>query len=397
MRKILTGSSDSRMFPILCLVFSVCIFSPSSLLAEADFDISIETLPEALDSLRDIENIRITTYPGGAVLQGELLSAEDLRRVREISRALNGVVSLCSLHHETLDVAAGFIQRTMQKQGIKNLKMGVVGKHLFLSGTPSSPEDVKRVEKICEAYGIPFLNGTQGKMDDPRMVTFEVNFTEINRQTLQNLGVTWPSSFSFSDPSGIRLHRLSPDQSLEVVVNVFAQNGKARIISKPRLVCRSGEKASFLAGGEIPIPRTDDDGNITVTWKRYGIILEVAPDVDSTGRIDVLVTSEVSMVDEANSVEGIPGILTRRITTSLSLLEGQTVVLSGLVKTDDAKNVKKVPLLGDIPILGELFQSESFQKRETELIVFLTPQLTAAQNPDGHRDWPSTVTGRDPM
>ncbi len=101
------------------------------------------------------------------------------------------------------------------------------------------------------------------------------------------------------------------------------------------------------------------------------------------------------MVDEANSVEGIPGILTRKITTSLSLLEGQTVVLSGLVKTDDARNVKKVPLLGDIPILGELFKSESFQKRETELIVFLTPQLTAAPGSAEDREWPSKVFGKD--
>jgi len=395
MREMVLSLSGSPIFLVFCLFISGGVFSTSSVCAAMDFDMSLDVLPEALDSLRDIENIRITTFPGGAVLQGELLSAEDLKRVGEISRSLSGVVSLCTLHRETLEVAAEFIQRTMLEQGITDLEMKVVGKKLFLTGIPYSPEDVERVGKICEAYSIPFLNGTRGNAGDSRMVTFEVNFTEINRQTLQDLGVAWPASLTFTDPTGIRLHRLSPDQSLEVVVNVFAQHGKARIISKPRLVCRSGEKASFLAGGEIPIPRTDDDGNITVTWKRYGIILEVAPEVDSRGQIDVLVTSEVSMVDEANSVEGIPGILTRKITTSLSLIEGQTVVLSGLVKTDDAKNVKKVPLLGDIPILGELFKSESFQKRETELIVFLTPQLTVAQDSLGDRDWPSTDFDKD--
>jgi len=395
MREMVLSLSGSPMLLVFCLFFSGGVFSTASVCAAMDFDISLDVLPEALDSLRDIENIRITTFPGGAVLQGELLSAEDLKRVGEISRSLSGVVSLCTLHRETLEVAAEFIQRTMLEQGITDLEMKVVGKKLFLTGIPYSPEDVERVGKICEAYSIPFLNGTRVNAGDSRMVTFEVNFTEINRQTLQDLGVAWPASLTFTDPTGIRLHQLSPDQSLEVVVNVFAQHGKARIISKPRLVCRSGEKASFLAGGEIPIPRTDDDGNITVTWKRYGIILEVAPEVDSRGQIDVLVTSEVSMVDEANSVEGIPGILTRKITTSLSLIEGQTVVLSGLVKTDDAKNVKKVPLLGDIPILGELFKSESFQKRETELIVFLTPQLTVAQDSLGDRDWPSTDFDKD--
>lgn len=383
------------IFLLLCLIFPGSIFDKASASAADNWQIPQEVIPEALDSLRDIENIRITTYPGGAVLEGELLSTEDLKRVGEISTSLGGVINLCTLHRDALDVAAQFIQAAIQKQGISALKMSVVGKRLFLTGTPDSPGEVERVGRICEAYNLPFINGTRANEDDSRMVTFEVNFTEINRQTLQDLGVEWPSSLSFSDPSGIRLHRLSPDQSLEVVVNIFAQHGKARIISKPRLVCRSGEKASFLAGGEIPIPRKDDDGNITVTWKRYGIILEVAPKVDSVGQIDVVVTSEVSMVDEANSVEGIPGILTRKITTSLSLLEGQTVVLSGLVKTDDARSVKKVPLLGDIPILGELFRSEGFQERETELIVFLTPQLTVAQDPEGDRDWPSAVSSKD--
>lgn len=391
--------SGSSILLSLCIFFTCGIFSILPVSAAADFNNTFdnpgEIMPEALDSIRDIENLKITTFPGGAVLQGELLSTADLKRVGAISRSLSGVISLCTLHPDALNVAAKFIRGTMAAQGITDLDIGVVGNSLFLTGIPASPDDVERVGKICEAYSLPFLNGTQRNLDDPRMVTFEVNFTEINRQTLQELGVTWPSSFSFTDPSGIRLHKLTPDQSLEVVVNIFAQHGKARIISRPRLVCRSGEKASFLAGGEIPIPRTDDDGNITVTWKRYGIILEVAPKVDSRGRIDVVVTTEVSMVDEANSVEGIPGILTRKITTSLSLLEGQTVVLSGLVKTDDARNVKKVPLLGDIPILGELFKSESFQKRETELIVFLTPQLTAAPGSAEDREWPSTVFGKD--
>jgi pilus assembly protein CpaC len=145
-------------------------------------------------------------------------------------------------------------------------------------------------------------------------------------------------------------------------------------------VCASGKKASFQAGGEIPIPRTDSEGRVSVTWKPYGIILEVAPAIHSEGHIQVQLRSEVSMVDHANAIEGVPGILTRKVETHLSLETGQTIVLSGLVHSDDAKNIQKVPLLGDIPIFGELFKSHSFKKRETELIVFLTP-LPVAEDP----------------
>ncbi len=338
---------------------------------------------QALHSLRDIENLRINSFPGGAVLQGELLSPEDLRRVQEVSRSINGIINLCTLHRNALQVAAEFIGSAMAAIGIKGLDMTVVGESLFLSGTPASSDDVARVGKICQAYNLPFIDGTRKGVINPRMVTFEVSFTEINRTALKELGVRWPAALSFSDPSGFRLGRLLPGSAMEMTVNLFVEEGKARIISKPRIVCRSGEKASFLAGGEIPIPRTDADGNVSVTWKHYGIILEVAPEVSADGRINVLVTSEVSTIDQANSVEGIPGILTRKISTSLSLVAGQTVVLSGLVNTDDALKIRKTPFLGDIPILGELFKSRSFQRRETELVVFLTPQLAGSAGPDG--------------
>jgi pilus assembly protein CpaC len=142
------------------------------------------------------------------------------------------------------------------------------------------------------------------------------------------------------------------------------------------LTCGSGQEASFQAGGELPIPKTDQEGRLTIAWKPYGIILQIAPTVDPEGIIHTRIRSEVSMVDQANAVDGIPGILTRRIDTHLSLKLGQTIVLSGLVHSDDAERITKIPFLGNIPILGEIFKSRSFQKRETEMVVFLSPLKT---------------------
>ena len=235
---------------------------------------------------------------------------------------------------------------------------------------------------MCKALNIPVIDGTHSLVADRRMILFEVSFLEINRDAFREIGIDWSASTTLAAPNSLQLGKLAPAHSLEITIQHLVSEGKARIISRPRLACRSGQKATFQAGGEIPIPRTDKEGGITVTWKPYGIILQVAPTMDHEDLIHVQILSEVSMVDYANAIEGIPGILTRRVETSLSLEMGQWIVLSGLVHSDDGEKIRKVPFLGDIPILGELFRSRNFQKRETELAVFLRPQPTAASKSD---------------
>ncbi len=353
----------------------------------------------ALRALKDIENLVINEFPGGAVLGGRLLSPEDMRRVVLLSDSMENIFNLCSFHPEALELAATYLGRILDQNRIKSLKLSPLGNALLLTGTPAEDGDVEKVERMCSSLNIPLINGTRSVIADPRMVLFEVSFVEVNKEAFRELGVKWPASTLLTDPHGMRVGHLEPANALEVTINHQVHRGNARIISRPRLVCASGQKASFQAGGEIPIPRSDSEGRISVTWKPYGIILEVAPSVDSKNRIHVQIRSEVSMVDNANAVDGVPGILTRRVDTFLSLETGQTVVLSGLVHSDDAQNIQKVPLLGDIPILGELFRSRSFQKRETELVVFLTP-LPAVDGPHNEDKWRPAATvewsGTDP-
>ncbi len=340
-----------------------------------------QSLAGILNSISEIENLQIKIFPGGAVLKGELLTAQDLRRVRLVAEKFSNVINLCSLHREALETSAVFINRQMKSIGVDNLSMRVVGTSLFLSGKPSSKDDVKRTQKISQAMGLTFIDGTEDSVTNPRMVIFEIAFTEVNKQAFKDFGISWPASVSLSDPGGFRLGRLSPEKSLEMTISMAAQDGKARIISRPRLVCRSGEKAAFLAGGEIAIPKKDKDGQLSVSWKRYGIILEIEPQLGDDGLIHARIASEISTIDHANSIDGIPGILSRRVATFLSLAPGQTAVLSGLISSEDAHNISKIPLLGDIPIVGELFRSHSFRKRETELLVFLTPQIADPSDP----------------
>ena len=350
--------------------------------------ISVST---ALKALEGIENLKISEFHGGAVLGGELLSPEDMRRVVLLSSSMESILNLCSFHPDALIVAASYLKRVLSENRINGLQLSPLGSALLLTGTPAEEGDVAKVQRMCDSLLIPLIDGTRSAIADTRMVLFEVSFVEINKDAFKEIGVNWPASTILSDPYGMRVGHMKPANALELTIDHQVYKGNARIISKPRLVCASGQKASFQAGGEIPIPRTDSEGRISVSWKPYGIILEVAPSVDSKDKIHVQIHSEVSMVDHATAIEGVPGILTRKVDTNLSLETGQTIVLSGLVHSDDAKNIQKVPILGDIPILGELFKSHSFQRRETELVVFLTP-LPANDGPHSEDKWRPTTT-----
>ena len=342
-----------------------------------------EAIKDALDTISGIENLNIGEFPGGAIIQGELLSPDDMRRVALVSDAVDGIINLCTLHPEALHLAAEHIKTLMKKSRIIGMDLSILVNSLFLSGTASGDFDIKRIERICGALHLPLINGTRPAVSDPRMVLFEVSFTEVNKDAFEEIGIRWPTSTTLSDPSGVRIGSLGPAQNLEVTIDHLVHIGKARIISRPRLTCGSGQEASFQAGGELAIPKSDAEGRLTVTWKPYGIILQVAPTVDPEGVIHTRVRSEVSMVDLANAVDGVPGILTRRVDTFLSLSRGQTIVLSGLVHSNDAERITKLPLLGDIPILGEIFKSRSFQKKETELVVFLSPMRADHLEDDG--------------
>jgi len=343
---------------------------------QSESSVENSSISMALESLKDIENLRINEFPGGAVLEGELLNPEDMRRVVLFSDSMDNVFNLCSFNREALEIAASHIGMILNQNQIIGLQLSPLGNALLLTGTPTGKDDVLKISRICNSLHIPLIDGTNSAIADPRMVLFEVSFVEINKDAFRQIGITWPASTSYSDPDGIRIGHLETTNAFEVMINHQVLEGNAKIISKPRLVCASGQMASFQAGGEIPVPRTDNEGNLSVTWKPYGIILQVAPSIDSKNIIHVQIRSEMSMVDHANAIEGIPGILTRKVETYLSLEKGQTVVLSGLVHSDDAVNIQKVPLLGDVPVFGELFRSHSFQKKETELVIFLTPMPT---------------------
>ena len=179
--------------------------------------------------------------------------------------------------------------------------------------------------------------------------------------------------------------------SLQGILNALESKGLSRTLAKPTLVALSGERASFLAGGEFPVPVAQTSGGstnspaITVEFKTFGVSLAFTPTVLSDRTINLVVEPEVSEIDSSASLTlngiTIPGLRTRRVNTTLELRDGESFAIAGLLQNDSKVSISQSPILGSLPIIGSLFRSTRYQKGETELLIVVTPHLVAPIKP----------------
>ena len=162
---------------------------------------------------------------------------------------------------------------------------------------------------------------------------------------------------------------------VDVVVKALETKGLARRLAEPNLTALSGETASFNAGGEIPVPGRDENGNATTEFKKYGVQLNFTPTVLDDGVINLKLHPRVSDIDRSVLVNGVPGLTTRETETTLELRDGQSFAVSGLLQSNNLKNIEQLPYVGQIPVLGALFRSASYRKRESDLVVIVTAHL----------------------
>ena len=196
---------------------------------------------------------------------------------------------------------------------------------------------------------------------------------------------------SGSTPFGILFSRLiqNGNQSLDVTIQALEEKGLVRRLASPNMTALSGSTANFQAGGEYPVPvsQTTTGGvpNITVQFKKFGIILDFTPTVLQDGQINLKVTPEVSELDYENGIKQnnfvIPGIVVRRTSTEIMLRSGQSFAVAGLMAESGRTEAAQLPWIGSVPVLGALFKSQSYQKRETELVILVTAHLARPAAP----------------
>lgn len=246
------------------------------------------------------------------------------------------------------------------------------------------------------------------EMEHPSQIRLEAQIIEIGSNYAKDLGIQYWSQtpekqdetttgitvgtagifYGGEDFSSSRKHGGwlgSHVANVNVTLQALINQGKARILSRPSITTLSGKNANILIGGRIPVPISDGNGNVSVDWREYGIRLNIEPKVDSEDKITSKVHAEVSTLDKASSVKidsySIPGILSREADTEVNVHSGMTMVIGGLINSEDSKSISKIPLLGDLPIIGRFFQHTSKSRDKRELIILITPTLVSDDTP----------------
>ena len=292
------------------------------------------------------------------------------------------------------------------------LNVRTVGGRIVIEGLVG-PADTTKIEAIKKYYPdiVNLTSKSEASFYD-KMVHMKVQITEFSSNALEEVGINWNSSFSgpifglvkpsssnYIDPTNGAF--VPPEKDTPAVnplagtagfayfgiltaissrINLMQANGDALILASPTLISRSGGEASFLAGGQLPLPTVSATGQQDVKFKDYGIKLKIKPVADNQGNVNARVETELSQPDLSNAVNGIPGILTRTAMADLSMKSGETMVISGLMDSNLSKDVSEVKYLAAIPILGALFRNSRLRDRKTELVIFVTPKVIAANS-----------------
>ncbi|MGD9975786.1 MAG: type II and III secretion system protein family protein [Desulfatirhabdiaceae bacterium] len=301
---------------------------------EVGFDISRfkQRLNEVLPDERDL---RIISTHDSITLSGRISSSNSLDQALAVAQSfapegkVRNMVEVAGVHQVMLEVRVAEVSKS----------------------------DMKRL-----GFNFQFINGTEF------VVSMLGGLTTLDAEGKTFLSSNVNSMFRFGDN----------DSSWTGFIDALKEDGVIKVLAEPTLITMSGQNASFLAGGEFPVPVPDDDG-IAIEYKSYGVGLNFMPTVLSPDRINLRVTPEVSELDWSNALtyQGfvVPGLAVRRATTSVELGDGKSFAIAGLLKSNSAENVSKFPILGDLPILGMLFRSSAYQNKETELVIVVTPRL----------------------
>ena len=302
------------------------------------------------------------------------------------------------------------LNRTIADTGVKAQS---ANGRVVLTGKAKSPSAAAKARNIAKQFDEDVVDSSE--VNGSIQVQLEVRFVEAQRVNNKEIGASLyaqkgngtkffggtngavtstpatgltltNSLISGSLPFGNIVGRLlDAGMNVDALVHALETRGVARRLAEPNLVALSGDTASFLAGGEFPVPVSADNGKVTVEFKKFGVGLDFTPTVLDNGLINLQIAPEVSQIDPTSSVKfndiEIPGLVVRRAKTTVELRDGQSFVMAGLLQSTNNYDVRKFPWLGDIPILGALFRSSSYRKQETDLVIIVTPRLVRPMAP----------------
>lgn len=276
---------------------------------------------------------------------------------------------------------------------------------IILKGKVDSPVAAEKIQRLATSFlrsdGQQVINMLDTSASD--QVMLKVRIVEVARNELKRFGINWESLLTtgnfvfglangrdFIDAAGnftrsptgdnsFNIGNRTGSRSINAAIDALEDNGLLTTLAEPSLTTRSGVAASFLAGGEYPIPVPGQNDVVTIEYRQFGVSLQFTPVVLSPEKISLTVLPEVSSLTDTTQVTlngtSVPGLSTRRANTTVDLGTGQTFAIAGLLRNDQSSNINKFPGLGDLPVLGALFRSTEFQNNQTELVILVTPYI----------------------
>lgn len=330
---------------------------------QRDFAIRLKTM------IQSMMGLRLETDTHSLTVRGTLLRMEDWMRIRQLALSTQGEYRFAAQAlPDVAEQAMAQLNQEAQTRGVPIVRFR--SDPTFTAQIPRAAASLRdEANAVFKPYGIQVESSGSGLALQP-LVRTRVILAEISREQSSDFGIQWPSAYQAQV-----LPKLSPSaEGLMVQLRALESKGRAQILASPNLLCRSGGEARFHAGGEFPIrmiSRTTRD----VIWKSHGVILRVKPKADFQGAISLEIESEVSLLDMANSVDGIPALKSNTVKSHFDLPGRRTIALSGLLRQEVGSAREGLPYLSRIPVLGPLFSSRQFIQRQSELVIFVTPEI----------------------
>ncbi len=284
---------------------------------------------------------------------------------------------------------------------IPGVQVEKVGDKILLKGKVRNQYEKQQANNVAVMYvSNPENVINMLEMDNPTQINLAAMVIDISNADAKELGIMTGSSGTVEteagDFSGISFGSFYGGQdykqfgphvynNINFKLNLLIKQGKARILSRPNVTTMSGEEAEILIGGEIPLPTSNKNGDISITWREYGIKLHIKPTATPDNNITTGVNAEISSLDNSNAVTTnagtIPALLSRKASTVITIPDGETMSIGGLMNNSESKNVNKIPLLSSIPIIGEFFKYTSTSRDRHELVILITPTIVNSDDP----------------
>src|SRR5262245_11829510 len=318
------------------------------------------------------------------------------------NKSLVGVFDV-EVTHDTSVLATELRERFPDSR----FRVASINGRIMLSGSAPDAVTADKAVSIAKGFAAEVINSI--RVMQPQQVMLEVRFVEASRNAGRELGINWnvvaknaaaatgafvgagaagPAAAlaSGSTPFGVAIGRIvGSGVQVDALIQPLEAKGLVGRLAEPNLIALSGDTASFLAGGEFPIPIANTNNTITVEWKKFGVGLAFTPTVRESGVINLKIEPEVSQMDPSTTIQigglSIPSLTVRRANTTIELRDGQSFAIAGLLQTITTADQSQFPWLGDVPVIGALLRSTSYQLKETDLAIIVTPHLVQPARP----------------